>query len=472
MMRSLALLSLAAFLVAGGLKAEPVVKADDSPSPLSMFAAVAAYDVTDLGTLGGCCSWATGINANRQVVGWSINATGQQEAFLWSPDRGMVGLGHIGGGRSVALGVNDLGQVVGWSVDGLGEQYAFLWSASTGMRNLGAMGCFSTSTGSFCSLAAAVNGRGEVAGWTFTASGQRHAFLWTPSGGMRDLGTLGGVVSNAWGINGLGQVVGESSVASGEMHAFLWSSSMGMRDVGTLEGAAPSLAFDLNDESWVVGQSAVLSGDRRAFLWSATGGMADLGTLGGLHSFAHGVNSLAQVVGWSNAESGDMLGALWAPGGVTQELPTLGGTYGTARDINGSGQIAGFSADGNGNTRATLWVLREEPPPPPPPPPPSELCSTPMSKIDCLIAEITSLRDASVVNHGQANALIAKLNAAKKQLGRENARAAANILRAFSNQVHAFIHSSILEAEQGGALVSDAGSIVPQGSRRPSSPRR
>jgi len=41
-------------------------------------------------------------------------------------------------------------------------------------------------------------------------------------GVMTDLGTLGGEYSVARGINGRGQVVGWSATADGRHHAFLW----------------------------------------------------------------------------------------------------------------------------------------------------------------------------------------------------------------------------------------------------------
>ena len=56
------------------------------------------------------------------------------------------------------------------------------------------------------------------------------------SGGtMIDLGTLGGTYSYANGINNKGQIVGYSLTASGQDHAFLYSGGK-MTDLGTLGG--------------------------------------------------------------------------------------------------------------------------------------------------------------------------------------------------------------------------------------------
>src|SRR4051812_38604835 len=64
--------------------------------------------VTDIGTLGGTNSQASGINGAGQVVGYSDTAAGTQHAFITGPSGvGMRDLGTLGGSYSIAYGIND-----------------------------------------------------------------------------------------------------------------------------------------------------------------------------------------------------------------------------------------------------------------------------------------------------------------------------------------------------------------------------
>jgi probable HAF family extracellular repeat protein len=60
------------------------------------------------------------------------------------------------------------------------------------------------------SCAAAINSRGQVVGTSDSLAGWAHAFLWTETDGMIDLGGLGGA-SEAFDINDSGVIVGWSS---------------------------------------------------------------------------------------------------------------------------------------------------------------------------------------------------------------------------------------------------------------------
>lgn len=79
--------------------------------------------------------------------------------------------------------------------------------------------------------------------------------------------------------------------------------------------------------------------------------------------------------------------------------------------------------------------------------------------IDGLIEAVEALVDAGVLNRGQSNALVVKLEAALRSLGRGRVNAACNQLRAFMNQVNAFIASGKLTAEEGQALLDSVNNI-------------
>jgi probable HAF family extracellular repeat protein len=96
-----------------------------------------------------------------------------------------------------------------------------------------------------------------------------------------DLGTLGGRYSQAEGINARGQVVGFSATAAGHNHAFLWENGH-MTDLGTL-GGTESAAHGINAAGEIIGSSTNVGGGGRAFLWR-NGVMHDLGSLGALRS--------------------------------------------------------------------------------------------------------------------------------------------------------------------------------------------
>jgi probable HAF family extracellular repeat protein len=239
-----------------------------------------------LPALQGMASVAYGVNASGEIVG---AYQGQRFAYFWSPRTGFQDLGGLGGTQVVAMGVSASGQVAGYSATTAGPFHAFSWTQSTGMQDLG------TLPGGTYSVATAINDFGQIVGYADNSQGVTLAVSWR-NDTIRVLGKLGGrgksVFSMANVINKIGLVVGTSTVVGGGMHAFLWSASGGMQDLGI--PGTDSSALGINAGGEVVGYSA-----GEAFLWTAVGGVQYLGTLGGNFSTATAINDAEQVTGYS-----------------------------------------------------------------------------------------------------------------------------------------------------------------------------
>jgi probable HAF family extracellular repeat protein len=257
---------------------------------------------------------------------------------------------------SYANAVSADGSVVVGSVfydghDPFGEYYyyerAFRWTASGGMQDLGTLG-------GLWSVARGVSADGAVVvGGALNTDEQWRAFRWTASGGMQDLGTLGGSWSYAYDVSADGSVVvGWARNAAGQGRAFRWTAAGGMQDLGTL-GGGRSYAYGVSaDGAVVVGWAYIANWQRRAFRWTALGGMQDLGTLGGNESWAYGVSADgAVVVGWARNDANQWRAFRWQ-NGVMQNLGTLGGGRSCAYGVSADGAVV----VGESDWRAFRWT--------------------------------------------------------------------------------------------------------------------
>jgi probable HAF family extracellular repeat protein len=110
-----------------------------------------------------------------------------------------------------------------------------------------------------------MNDVGQVVGTATTQNEFRHAFLYDPIKGMRDLGTLGGRQSSATAVNDAGVVVGASETKDRRWHAFVHDGTR-MVDLGALIGFGNSFATDINNNGHVVG-TVMMPDERLSFVW-------------------------------------------------------------------------------------------------------------------------------------------------------------------------------------------------------------
>ncbi len=113
-----------------------------------------AFEMVDLGMLGGGNTNAWKINNQGQIIGWAQIPTGDGGTVVHSwlyQDGVMTDLGTLGGEGtySYACGINNLGQVVGYSTTDSGEMHAVLWNrvaapvpepATVALMGLGVLG--------------------------------------------------------------------------------------------------------------------------------------------------------------------------------------------------------------------------------------------------------------------------------------------------------------------------------------------
>jgi probable HAF family extracellular repeat protein len=194
----------------------------------------------DLGTLGGRFSIAEAVNADRTVVGLSINGDRMLNAFIWSGGKMRRPEGLDSDDFSLASGVNGAGTTVGgvWKED---EGFRAFRSRRGGIDLVPAL------FPGGMNLATDIDDSGSVIGWSDVDKDGRfaHAFLWDGNR-ARDLGTLGGEDSYAEAINSRGLIVGESQTDLQEFHAVIWAAGRTV-DLNTLvPHGAPWRLFTAN----------------------------------------------------------------------------------------------------------------------------------------------------------------------------------------------------------------------------------
>ena len=200
------------------------------------------------------------------------------------------------------------------------------------------------------------------------------------------LGTLGGSFSQAAALNDRGEVAGFSTLAGDQtVHASIWTHGVAT-DLGTLGGPLSyvSEGYPINDRGVVVGYSQTSTPDPNGedfcgffaggnlgpltclpFVWQ-NGTMNALPTLGGNNGFATAINNAGQIVGIAETSTPETAcapalnfrfeGVLWQGGAARELAPLPGDTDSGTSAINNSGEVVGVSApDCTSPSHAVLW---------------------------------------------------------------------------------------------------------------------
>lgn len=317
-----------------------------------LFAAPAAdaeipylYELEGLGDLGGGGSRAAAINNHDAVVGESETASGDVEAFLWTPGAAMRSLGTLGGPASRAYDINDAGMVVGESLDSNDVTTAFSWSKETGMVAL------PVPANCTYSAALAINAAGQIVGTIENEQGT-HAVMWSGTNMVILHRMPGSGIVQPLDVNGQGDVVG--NIGMGDEYAsstlafyfkggVLASNLAEFRLVSALSGSA---AVAINQHGRAAGYVLLDASQVRAFHYDPATGLGLLENRGAIYATATDLNDDGWTVGsYIPSYASDESACLWRNGRsfdlneITHSVGYWWLTQGSA--INRRGVIAG-----------------------------------------------------------------------------------------------------------------------------------
>jgi probable HAF family extracellular repeat protein len=212
----------------------------------------------------------TAVSANNLVVVGGLDGGG---GFYWMPTKGVL----FNGGE-VSNDVNGDGRtIVGTAKDAGGISQAGIWIGSTEWRLLGSFSPTAVPCETSLSAAYGVSRDGQVVvGSAKDGCATSHAFRWTASNGMADLGSsVPGKSSLALQVSGDGNVVvGYQEAADGVRQGARWLNGR-QELIPGVKGPVGQASGTNIDGSIVVGRdcSTALGGiDQAAWVWTAQAG--------------------------------------------------------------------------------------------------------------------------------------------------------------------------------------------------------
>jgi probable HAF family extracellular repeat protein len=397
-----------------------------------------AYDINDVGTI-------TGVSNTFYAVGW---ATGTAAAPS-STTPFVVGNGGVG------RAINGFGQVAGEYGNN-----AALWTPSGSGYTLTDIGADPLLASAVRSAAYGMNASGQVVGNYLVAGNVNKCFLWTPIGANSTTGTaveipgLGGDFCVGNDINFAGQIAGASNLsAGGTLHGFVRS---GGTTIDLQPGADESYGSTINNAGQVAGyHTPAASPTTNATIWNVSGAgwdpASDLtppaftGQSGLLNSAVLDINDAGMVVGYTADNANTVRAFFWQSGSFTELTdPGISIVEATALTDVISNRVIVTGADIYDldlNSRHGLrWAVS----------------LTPVVTNGCLEQlrqMITGLQTAGTLNSGQAKSLLAKVDAAARQVTQGETTAAVNVLKALINEVNALKNAGRLTSTQAQALI-------------------
>jgi probable HAF family extracellular repeat protein len=305
----------------------------------------------------------TGLNEHGHIVGY-YNVIFGDEAFLWTPEEGLVTLPRLpGSGTARAYAINDDDVIVGYMEQTDSNCYtACMWKDGE-VIDLGYLpdGNWSEASG--------INGGGQIVGVSLNnVAGPMHAVLWE-DGEILDLSVFFDTEDSvAQGINDHGQISGWMGTSwLYDSNAFVLDREQ-VLDLGTLPGGLGAVGYDINERGWVAGYGTVDlpladTVGVHAFLYRGVR-ICQLDELPGhVRGFGRSINLLGQVVGSSDEGQTGYRAMLWQNGracalddllveGSDLQLYIAGG-------VNDSGQIAANTLTSSLNHNGALITPRE-----------------------------------------------------------------------------------------------------------------
>ncbi len=278
------------------------------------------------------------IDPNGDVVGTTLES-GAITAFYIPNGGPAVVLPRLGGtGTSLALGCNALGMVVGSAPSGDGQDHAFVWSASTGMVDLGTTGIPTYATAISPDGNTIVGDYNGAPNSNPDSDGQGQACEWTKSGSTWTMSFLVPQTiydqTMAAAINSAGDIVGGCYDYAADK--FPSTNREGIYMPHT--GGVVTLGDNGNESAiaWSINNSGVIVGDDQ------NTGFVNYGGVAGANVNVSTLLAPGQGVGWTLRScygvdaNGDI--ALWAtnPSSLTEGAiltPALPG------DANGDGKV-------------------------------------------------------------------------------------------------------------------------------------